>query len=235
MVRVDYTMVLLMLIRYYLIFKILPFNMILLLFIILLVYQMGRVTLKFTPWIVYPSIPNIDELATHLHRVGIYAAVMTFVRKSTISAAIITVGYILDSNGFVKGMLYQSVQTQKAIAAILIFGTNGLIIISLLVTLTFKSNKQSHQVIVNEINHLHQSCQGECDCRDAKNRQNINRIELLQMYRQNPRLSVKNKNHQIMRQSVDTVFSRGKIMMMMHYTNISTIDFTLTINYTVAF
>lgn len=45
------------------------------------VYQVGRCVLEFTPWNVFPFIPDIDEMVSRQRREGLFAAVMTFSRK----------------------------------------------------------------------------------------------------------------------------------------------------------
>ncbi|MDY0393614.1 hypothetical protein RWE15_03130 [Virgibacillus halophilus] len=41
-------------------------------------YQAGRAILEFTPWNVFPFIPDVDRMMTRESRAGIYASVMTF-------------------------------------------------------------------------------------------------------------------------------------------------------------
>ncbi|GHP14067.1 MFS transporter [Lentilactobacillus fungorum] len=150
--EVGYGLMLLMLICYYLVFQLHVTNhVILILFFISLFYQIGRATLEFTPWNVFPFIPDLDEIVTKRRRAGIFAAVMSFTRKSTVAVATIAVGFILDNNGFAKNAATQSLQAQHAIAAILLFGTGGLILLALLEALTFKLNKQTHQIVLQEI------------------------------------------------------------------------------------
>lgn len=149
-----YSLILLMLGCYYAIFQIQPSNMVMFLFFTSLFYQIGRATLEFTPWNVFPFIPDLDELVTGKNRAGIYAAVMTFGRKSTVAVSTMVTGFILDASGFVKGAQTQSSSVQHIIALILVVGTAALILCALLVAVTFKLNKQTHQVIVDEINRL---------------------------------------------------------------------------------
>lgn len=150
-----YSLMLCMLCCYYAVFKIQPeHHIVIVLFFISLVYQIGRAILEFTPWNVFPFIPDLDELVSGKKRAGIYAAVMTFGRKSTVALATMATGFILDMSGFVEGAHSQTDAVQQAIALILLFGTGTLVLIALLTALTFKLNKKSHQVIVDEINRL---------------------------------------------------------------------------------
>lgn len=153
----GYGLMLAMLIAYYLCFKLgLTNHVILILFFISLIYQIGRATLEFTPWNVFPFIPDLDEIVTKRRQAGIFAAVMSFTRKSTVAVATIAVGFVLDNSGFVKNAAHEPVAAQHAIANILLFGTGGLIVLALLVALTFKLNKQSHAVVLDEIERLRQ-------------------------------------------------------------------------------
>ncbi|MFT8993735.1 MFS transporter [Lentilactobacillus hilgardii] len=150
--EVGYGLMLLMLVGYYLIFQLhITSHTILLLFFVSLFYQIGRVTLEFTPWNVFPFIPDLDEIVTKRRRAGIFAAVMSFTRKSTVAVATIAVGFVLDGSGFTKNAAIQSLATQHAIANILLFGTGGLVLIALLVALTFKLDKRTHQIVLQEI------------------------------------------------------------------------------------
>lgn len=152
----GYSLMILMFLAYFLMFKIHPANMILLLYIISLIYQIGRATLEFVPWNVFPFIPDLDELVTKQSRAGVFAATMNFVRKSTVAVATLVVGFILDSNGFAKNAAHQTLHTQNTIASILLVGAGGLILIALFIALTFKLNKETHQTIIDEIERLKQ-------------------------------------------------------------------------------
>ena len=151
----GYGLMLLMLIAYYVCFQLhISHHIILILFFVSLIYQIGRATLEFTPWNVFPFIPDLDEIVTKRRRAGIFAAVMSFTRKSTVGVATIAVGFILDGSHFVKNATSEPIVAQHAIANILLFGTGGLIILALLVALTFKLNKQSHAIVLGEIDRL---------------------------------------------------------------------------------
>lgn len=152
-----YTIMLLMIIGDYLVYKMQPNNPLVWLLAIGLVYQVGRQTLEFTPWNVFPFIPDLDEIVTKQHREGIYAAFMTFVRKSTVAVATVIVGIVLDESGYVKGaknLLHEPESAQHAIVGVLVFGAGGLVLCALLVALTFKLNKETHDVVANEIDRL---------------------------------------------------------------------------------
>lgn len=152
-----YSIMLVMIGCFYLIYKMHPSNMMVWLLIVGLIYQVGRQTLEFTPWNVFPFIPDLDEIVTKQHREGIYAAVMTFVRKSTVAVATMAVGIILDESGYLKGAkyaLHQPESAKSAIVGVLVFGAGGLVLLALLLAQTFKLNKQTHQVVADELTRL---------------------------------------------------------------------------------
>lgn len=70
-------------------------------------WHVGRQTLEFTPWNVFPFIPDVDYIMTRESRAGIYAAVMTFFRKSTGALA-----------AWIAGILLQMIQFKAAPAKI---------------------------------------------------------------------------------------------------------------------
>lgn len=125
-----------------------------LLLLLACLYQVGRCVLEFTPWNVFPFIPDIDEMITRQRREGLFAAVMTFSRKTTVGIATFAVGMLLQSGGFVKGSLAQPSQAINTIAMILFIGTAGLLLIALWQALTFRLNKQTHKIFVDEVERL---------------------------------------------------------------------------------
>jgi oligogalacturonide transporter len=126
----------------------------LLLIILAGLYQVGRCVLEFTPWNVFPFIPDIDEMITRQRREGLFAAVMTFSRKTTVAIATFVVGFILQEGGFVKGSQVQPEQAVHTIAMTLFIGTAGLLVLALWQALTFHLNKQTHKVFVDEVDRL---------------------------------------------------------------------------------
>jgi len=117
-------------------------------------YQIGRQLLEFTPWNVFPFIPDVDEIISQKRREGLFAAVMTFARKTTVAIATIVVGFVMQEGGFVKGQLVQSPEAIHTIANTLLIGTAGLIGIALYFAWHFKLNKQTHAVLIQEIDRL---------------------------------------------------------------------------------
>jgi oligogalacturonide transporter len=124
------------------------------LFILGGLYQIGRGILEFTPWNVFPFIPDIDKMITSKSRAGIYAAVMTFLRKSTGAVSTMLVAWILDMGGYDASADVQSIGAQSTITYVFVFGSGALILTALIVSRTFHLNAKTHAVVAAEINRL---------------------------------------------------------------------------------
>ncbi|VDR27094.1 glucuronide transporter [Raoultella terrigena] len=93
-------------------------------------------------------------MITRQRREGLFAAVMTFSRKTTVAIATFAVGLLLQSGGFVKGSVNQPQEAIDTIAILLFAGTAGLLLIALWQALTFHLNKQTHKIFVDEVDRL---------------------------------------------------------------------------------
>ncbi|MBO3662763.1 MFS transporter [Microbacterium stercoris] len=145
-------------------------NPIAMLIVIGIAYQAGRALLEFTPWNVYPFIPDVDYLMTGQHRAGVYAAVMTFGRKSTGAIGSLIVGGIIDASGYLKPgseggtqldpncvdacVLVQPDGVSSAIASVTVFLPLALIVIALIMSRLFRLDKPTHEVLLTEITRL---------------------------------------------------------------------------------
>jgi len=152
--KISYSIMIVCLIGFYAVYLIDPGSKVALLFAIAGVYQIGRSILEFTPWNVFPFIPDVDEMVFRQRREGLFAAVMTFTRKSSVAIATFVVGLILQYGGFVKGRSVQPPQVMATIANTMVIGSITLLVIALLFTLTFHLNKQTHLILTNEIDRL---------------------------------------------------------------------------------
>lgn len=156
LLKLSYSTVILGVIGYYLIYLLHPANgsLITALIIASVIFQVGKSLVYFIPWNVFPFIPDVDEIITGERREGLFAAVMTFLRKATNGIAAIIVGICLQSSGFVKGAATQPEIVQHVISYILLFGCGGLTAIALIVTFRFKLNTSTHSILINEIQRL---------------------------------------------------------------------------------
>ncbi|GAL59577.1 glucuronide transporter [Pseudescherichia vulneris NBRC 102420] len=149
-----YTLMMLCLAGLFLVYQFPMGNKVTVLVILAALYQVGRCVLEFTPWNVFPFIPDIDEMITRQRREGLFAAVMTFSRKTTVAIATFIVGLMLQSGGFVKGSQVQPEQAITTIATLLFAGTAGLLILALWQAVTFHLNKRTHKIFVDEVDRL---------------------------------------------------------------------------------
>lgn len=149
-----YAVMMLCLAGFLAVYQIPALNTVATLFILAGLYQVGRCVLEFTPWNVFPFIPDIDEMVSRQRREGLFAAVMTFTRKTTVAIATFVVGLLLQAGGFVKGSQTQPPEAVHMIAMLMFIGTAGLLILALWQALTFRLNKQTHQIFVQEVERL---------------------------------------------------------------------------------
>ena len=149
-----YTLMMLCLGGFLALYQIPALNTVATLFILAGLYQVGRCVLEFTPWNVFPFIPDIDEMVSRQRREGLFAAVMTFTRKTTVAIATFAVGLLLQSGGFVKGSPTQPPEAVHTIAMLMFIGTAGLLLLALWQALTFRLNKETHRIFVGEVERL---------------------------------------------------------------------------------
>lgn len=155
---ISYTTIIITMVGYFLTWALHVQNAFWVLIIISIFYQCARAILEFTPWNVFPFIPDVDRVMTRGDRAGIYAAVMTFFRKSTGAFASWIAGILLAEIGFNSKTMTSLVNTpqhiQTGIALIFFVAPVVLILLALLMSFTFKLNRQTHEVLKHEIDRL---------------------------------------------------------------------------------
>ena len=154
MYKLTYTFMILSILAYYGVYLVDPVYKTAILIIISIVYFSFRSLAVLTPWTVFPFIPDVDEIVSMKRREGLFAAVMTFTRKSTVALATFLIGVVLQEGGFVKGQDVQSPQTIQIIGYVLLIGCVGLFVLSLIIAFNFKLNKETHQILINEVERL---------------------------------------------------------------------------------
>lgn len=154
----SYTTILVTIVGYVLVWALQVSNPLVVLVIISIFYQLARGILEFTPWNVFPFIPDIDHIITRGDRAGIYAAVMTFFRKSTGAVASWIAGLLLAGIGFDSKTMLNALTTpsdiQMGIALIFLVGPVILIATALFLSRSFKLNRETHEILKNEIERL---------------------------------------------------------------------------------
>ncbi len=116
-----------------------------------IVAGLGRGALNYIPWSVYNYMADVDEIVTGRRREGAFAGVMTFVRKLMQSIAVIGVGQILDASGLIPGSRTQPPEVINTVLLILGVGTLSVLAFGFIVSLRFKLNRDTHEVLMSEI------------------------------------------------------------------------------------
>ncbi len=129
-------------------------NSTLLLFVMIGICGLGRGGLNYIPWNNYTFIPDVDEALTGQRREGVFAGVMSLIRKGTQALAVFLVSVGLQESGFISGETVQPESAITAIVAILLFGTLIFLIGGLIVSYRYKLTKENHVVLLSEIERL---------------------------------------------------------------------------------
>ncbi len=115
---------------------------------------LGRGALNYIPWNVYNYIADVDEIVTAKRREGSFAGVMTFIRKAAQALAVMFVGIIIEWGGFVSGSETQSTEAIHTIVTVMVVGPIVLLLFGFFVSLRFKLNRDTHELLMQEIKHL---------------------------------------------------------------------------------
>lgn len=125
-----------------------------LLFAMIGIAGLGRGGLNYIPWNNYAFIPDVDEALTSQRREGVFAGVMSLIRKATQALAIFLVGVALDSAGFISGQETQPDSAVNLIIGILLFGTLIFLIGGLIISFRYKLTKENYHILLAEIQRL---------------------------------------------------------------------------------
>lgn len=128
-----------------------PENVVLWLYVPVIAVGLARGALNYIPWNTYNYMADVDEIVTGRRREGIFAGVMTFVRKATQALAVMFVGLTLDVAGFESGAAEQSSTAIWTIVSVMFFGTFTVLIAGFLVSRRFHLNSHTHEVLMGEI------------------------------------------------------------------------------------
>lgn len=106
------------------------------------------------PWVIFNSIPDIDEALSGTRRAGIFSGVMTLGRKICQATAMLVASIGLQWIGFESGVEKQSVDTVNGLYWLFLVGPTVIALIALLGATKFKLNQANHAVLVNEVERL---------------------------------------------------------------------------------
>jgi oligogalacturonide transporter len=131
------------------------------LFVPIILAGLGRGTLNFVPWSVYNYLPDVDEAVTGQRREGIFAGVMTFVRKIAQSGAIVLTTTLIGMGGYVAADKSHPgvavVQSHGAVQAVVLVMVGGPILVMLAgmaISWRFRLNAKTHEVLIHEVERL---------------------------------------------------------------------------------
>jgi oligogalacturonide transporter len=124
------------------------------LFVPVMFAGLGRGTLNLVPWSVYNYLPDVDEAVTGQRREGIFAGVMTLVRKLSQAAAIAGTGVAITAGGFVSGAKTQTPHALQTLTLIMVAGPIVVMLLGFLVAVRFRLNARTHAVLIGEVARL---------------------------------------------------------------------------------
>ncbi|CAI1923175.1 MFS transporter [Serratia proteamaculans] len=129
----------------------------------------GRAGSYYVCWNIYSFIPDVDEIFTGQRREGIFAGVMTFVRKAVQALALFMVGLALQHSGFIAKSSSQPTEAIHGIAMVFCIGSVLFLLFGLLCARKFRLTIDNHRILVEEINRLKQG--GSMSTASAETRQ----------------------------------------------------------------
>lgn len=106
------------------------------------------------PWVIFNSIPDVDEALSGKRRAGIFSGVMTLGRKICQATAMLVASIGLQVIGFESGAEVQTVDTVNGIYWLFLLAPTVLAIMALYGAVSLKLNQEKHAVLVEEVNRL---------------------------------------------------------------------------------
>lgn len=106
------------------------------------------------PWVIFNSIPDVDEVLSGKRRAGIFSGVMTLGRKICQASAMLIASIGLQWVGFESGADVQTADTITGIYWLFLIGPTALAMIAMLGATLFKLDKIRHRVLVDEVERL---------------------------------------------------------------------------------
>ncbi len=141
---------------------------------------LGRGTLNFVPWSVYNYLPDVDEAVTGQRREGIFAGVMTFVRKIAQSGAILVTTTLIGLGGYVSAdkahpgvAVVQSPEAVRAVVLVMVGGPILMMLWGLWVSWSFRLNARTHEVLIHEVERLRV---GETQAQSAESKEIVENL-----------------------------------------------------------
>jgi len=138
-----------------LIFNVVPFWAVLIVGVII---GFGLSGCVLTPYNMLAFVADADEMITTKRREGIYAGMMTFLRKIAQALALWFVGIGLSAVGYIESegdeLIIQSAGAIEGIKLMIVVAPLVLLIIGIIASFGFKITPKNHELMMNEINRL---------------------------------------------------------------------------------
>ena len=107
------------------------------------------------PYAILPMVIDVDEMITAKRRAGVYAGMMTFIRKTIQALVLFLVGIALETIGYVPNA-QQTADTLFKMKILFVFLPLALIIIGIIVALKLRITPYTHAVLLDEMQRLKQ-------------------------------------------------------------------------------
>lgn len=99
------------------------------------------------PWSMLPDVTDLDEAYTGFRQEGIYAGMMTFIRKLSSGVAIFLVGLLLQISGYTAGAAEQTSLAKSAIVGILTVVPILFVLLGIFAALRYPIDRENSQLI----------------------------------------------------------------------------------------
>ncbi len=114
---------------------------------------LGQCGAIFTPWAIFPSVTDVDELITTRRRAGTYSGMMTLLRKLIQASILFLVALVIGLLNLSEGAA-QSAQAIQGLRLLWFFGPMLLLGLAFTCGIKFKVTPKNHQIMMAEINRL---------------------------------------------------------------------------------
>ena len=105
------------------------------------------------PYAILPMVIDVDEMITTKRRAGVYAGMMTFIRKTIQALVLFLVGITLEAIGYVPNV-EQTAETLSKMRLLFVFAPLLLIVIGIFVALKLRITPYTHAVLLDEMERL---------------------------------------------------------------------------------
>lgn len=135
------------------------------------------------PWVMLPSITDVDELITTRKRAGTYSGMMTLFRKTVSAIVLLSVGSVLNLIGFIPAAASQAPETVSYLRLLFFFGPFTAVLVGLMMSFKFKITPYTHKILRTEIGRLEEGGSKEtCDEETRRVCEQLSGVEYMNLY-----------------------------------------------------